>query len=439
MQAIDTLLLPRWILPMAPRDAVVEQHALAINNGRIVAVLPADQAERDYRATDVVRLPDHALMPGLINAHTHAAMSLMRGLADDLPLMQWLQGHIWPAEDKFMSERFVADGVALAMAEMLRGGTTCFNDMYFFPDVTARAAASAGMRAAVGMILIDFPTVWAQQPREYIEKGLAVRDAYRDHPLITTLFAPHAPYTVSDGPLEKIRMLADEMDLRVHIHLHETAFEVAEAEKQHGKRPLARLDELGLLSPGLLATHMTQLTDDEIAAAGRTGLHVLHCPESNLKLASGLCPVQKLLDAGVNVALGTDGAASNNDADMFGEMRSAALLGKLAANDAAALPAATVLEMATLGGARALGIDADTGSLEAGKWADLCAVDLGAVETRPVYDPISQIVYAAGREQVSDVWVAGRRLLDQRRLTTLDLDDICRRSEQWRARMAGEY
>ncbi len=436
MNEVDTLILPRWIIPVETPGEVLENHALAIDDGRIAAILSACEAKARFSAREIVDLPDHALIPGLINAHTHAAMSLMRGLADDLPLMEWLEGHIWPAEGQYMSSEFATHGVELAMAEMLRGGTTCFNDMYFFPDVTAQAAAKAGMRASVGMILIDFPTVWAQNPHEYIEKGLTVRDKYRDHPLISTLFAPHAPYTVSDEPLKKIRVLADEMDLRIHMHVHETAFEVAEAEKTSGKRPLARLKELGLLTPSLLAVHMTQLTDAEIEDCAQAGINVLHCPESNLKLASGLCPVQKLLDAGINIALGTDGAASNNDSDMLGEMRTAALIGKLAANDAAALPAAAVLRMATLNGARALGLEEQTGSLVAGKWADLCAIDLSAPETQPVYDPISQIVYSAGREQVSDVWVAGKRLLRERKLTRLDLEAILDNAHLWRSRLS---
>lgn len=434
---IDTLIIPRWIVPVETTGEVLENHALAIDDGRIAAIVATDEARSRFNARETLELPSHVIIPGLINAHTHAAMSLMRGLADDLPLMDWLEGHIWPAEGAHMSTEFATHGVELAMAEMLRGGTTCFNDMYFFPDVTAQLAAKAGMRASVGMILIDFPTVWAQNPQEYIEKGLAVRDKYRDHPLVSTLFAPHAPYTVSDEPLQKIRMLADEMDLRVHMHVHETAFEVEDAAEKTGQRPLARLQKLGLLTPSLLAVHMTQLNDDEIATCAQAGINVLHCPESNLKLASGLCPVQKLLDAGVNVALGTDGAASNNDSDMLGEMRTAALIGKLAANNAAALPAASVLHMATLGGAKALGLEEHTGSLVPGKWADLCAIDLNAVETQPVYNPISQIVYAAGREQVSDVWVAGKRLLRERKLTTLNMDSILANAAKWKDKLGG--
>ncbi|MAA73780.1 MAG: N-ethylammeline chlorohydrolase [Salinisphaeraceae bacterium] len=435
----DSILFARWIIPVLPAGKRLEDHALVIQDGRIADILPAAKARQRWTTEHPVDLPGHALIPGLVNAHTHAAMNLMRGLADDLPLMIWLQEHIWPAETEHMSSQFVIDGVGLSAAEMIRGGTTCFNDMYFFPDATAQTAAAAGMRCSVGMIVLDFPTVWAGNAHEYIDKGLAIRDRYRDHPLIDTMFAPHAPYTVSDEPLRKLRMLADEMDLRVHMHVHETAFEVDTAVKDSGRRPLARLQELGLVNPNLLAVHMTQLDEAEIALCAEHGVSVIHCPESNMKLASGICPTAALLAAGVNVALGTDGAASNNDVDMFGEMRSAALLGKVGSGDAAALPAAAVLQMATLNGARALGLEDDIGSLETGKSADLCAINLDTPETRPVYDPISQIVYAAGREQVTDVWVAGKQLMASRQLKTLDSDRLARTAEDWRTRLAGKH
>jgi 5-methylthioadenosine/S-adenosylhomocysteine deaminase len=433
---VDTLIHARWVIPVEPDTVVHENHSLAVHAGRIVDLLPRAQAEQRYRAAETVELPRHALIPGLVNAHTHAAMSLMRGLADDLPLMQWLQDHIWPAEGKHISAEFCRDGVQLAVAEMLKGGVTCFNDMYFFPDVTAQVAAGAGMRACVGLILLDFPSAWAQGPDEYLDKGAAVHDAWRNHPLIRTVFAPHAPYTVSDGPLERVRVLADELDIPIHMHVHETAFEVEQALNQSGKRPLARLHALGLLSPNLLAVHMTQLTDDEIALCAKSGVHVVHCPESNLKLASGFCPVGKLLAAGVNVALGTDGAASNNDLDLLGEMHTAALLAKAVSGDASTLPAQTALRMVTLNGARALGMADEIGSLERNKWADLCAIELDRLETQPLYNALSQIVYAVGRHQVSDVWVAGRRLLHDRRLTTLDEAAILTSAHDWGRRIA---
>ncbi len=435
METIDTLIKARWIIPVEPDDTVLEHHALAIRAGRIVALLPSAEADDRYRADKVHELPHHALIPGLVNTHTHAAMSLMRGLADDLPLMEWLKGHIWPAEGRWVGAEFVEDGTLLAMAEMLRGGVTCFNDMYFFPEITAHAAARAGMRAALGLIVIDFPTAWAANADEYIAKGLDLYDDHKDEALLSFCFAPHAPYTVSDEPLKRIRTLANELDLPVHMHVHETAHEVEESMARFGMRPLERLAQLGLVGPNLLAVHMTQLEDAEIAHLAEAGAHVLHCPESNLKLASGFCPVQKLLDAGVNVCLGTDGAASNNDLDLMGEMRTAALLAKGVAGDAAALPAAAALRMATLNGARALGLGEETGSLVPGKAADVVAVDLGALESRPVYHPVSHLVYATGRQQVTHVWVAGKALLKDRRLTTLDLEAIQARAMAWQERL----
>jgi 5-methylthioadenosine/S-adenosylhomocysteine deaminase len=436
MTAVDTVIHSRWIAPVEPAATVLEHHSVVIHEGRILDILPTRQARDSYTATVDHSLHRHLLIPGLINAHTHAAMALLRGLADDLPLHEWLTDHIWPAESRWVNEEFVHDGTQLAMAEMLRCGTTCFNDMYFFPDISARAAANCGMRASVGLIVLDTPTVWAHDADEYISRGLAVQDQYRSDPLITTLFAPHAPYSVSDKPLEHVRVLADELDIGIHMHIHETASEVDKAIELTGKRPLQRLHDLGLISPAMLAVHMTQLSTDEITRYATGGGHVVHCPESNLKLASGFCPVQSLMAAGINVALGTDGAASNNDLDMTGEMRTAALLGKAVSNDASALPASTVLAMATLNGARALGIDNDVGSLVSGKWADITAVCLDTLETQPVYDPVSQLVYASGREQVTDVWVAGQHLLKERRLTTLDGDDILQRARDWQTRIS---
>jgi 5-methylthioadenosine/S-adenosylhomocysteine deaminase len=428
---IDTLIHARWIIPVEPHNTVLDHHAVAVHEGRILELLPSLEANEKYQTETEHRLDAHVLIPGLVNAHTHAAMSLFRGLADDLPLMEWLQNHIWPAEARWVSPEFVADGARLAVAEMLRGGTTCFSDMYFFPDETARVADNAGIRAVIGLIVIDFPTVWAANADEYLHKGIAVHDHFRNNPLITTAFAPHAPYTVSDGPLQRIVTYAEELDIPVHMHVHETQHEVAEAVDNTGLRPLARLEQLGLLTPRLIAVHMTQLEDHEIARLASRGAHVVHCPESNLKLASGFCPVQKLLNAGVNVALGTDGAASNNDHGMFGEMHTAALLGKAVALDASAVNAAQVLRMATLGGARALGLEDTIGSLEAGKAADITAVRFDAMETQPLYHPVSQLIYAAGREHVSDVWVAGRHLLKDRVLTTLDQAAILKKARSW--------
>jgi len=432
---IDTLLTARWIIPVEPHGMVYQDYALAIHEGRIIELLPIKEASR-YQATHHIDLADHALLPGLINAHGHAAMSLLRGIADDLPLMEWLNEHIWPAEQKHVNTDFAYDGSLLACAEMLRGGTTCFNDMYFFPEETARAAGHAGMRAVVGLIVINFPSAWAQDADEYISKGIELHDQLRNNPLISTAFAPHAPYTVADAPLQRILTLAEELDIPIHMHVHETAHEVEESEKELRMRPLARLEKLGLLNPHLVSVHMTQLTDNEIAHYASSGAHVVHCPESNLKLASGFCPVHKLQQAGVNIALGTDGAASNNDLDMFGEMRTAALLAKAVAGDASAVPAEEVLAMATLNGARALGLEQEIGSLEAGKAADIIAVNLSGIETEPLYNPVSQLVYATGRDRVTDVWVAGKHLLKGRELTTLDSHAILEKTRSWHHKLA---
>ncbi len=436
MKQVETLIHARWVIPVEPDTGALQHHSVAIEDGRISAILPTAEARQFYQAQTEHELEKHALIPGLINAHTHASMSLLRGIADDLPLMDWLQHHIWPAEQKWVNEQFIQDGTRLAIAEMLRSGTTCFNDMYFFPEVSARAAAAAGIRACIGMILIDFPTSYAENPDEYFARGLAMHDEYRHHPLIRCAFAPHAPYTVSDQPLRRVQVLSDELDLPVHMHVHESIGEIEQDIAGHGERPLTRLDRLGLLSGSLVAVHMTHLLDEEIHRLAESGTNVVHCPESNLKLASGFCPVQKLLDAGVNVALGTDGAASNNDLDLLGEIRTAALLAKAVHEDASALPAHTALRMATLNGAIALGMADEIGSIVPGKWADLTAVNLGALETSPLYDPVSQLVYAAGREQVSDVWVAGQHLLRSRQLTQLDEDELINRAAEWQERIA---
>ena len=431
MEQADLLIAARWIIPVEPRGEVLEDHAIAVRDGRILALLPAAEAAQQFAAKLRIERPGHVLLPGLVNAHVHSAMTLFRGMADDLPLDVWLQQHMWPAEGRWVGPEFVRDGVALAMLEMLTSGTTCYNEMYFFPDIAAQIALDHGLRATVGMILIETPTPWAATVEEYFDKGIMVHDQFRGHELISTAFAPHAPYTVSDDSMKRIRMLSDELDVQVHMHVHETASEVADAVAASDRRPLARLDALGLLNPQLIAVHVTQVTTDEIRLLADRGVNVVHCPESNLKLASGYCPVAQLQQAGVNVALGTDGAASNNDLDLLGEMRTAALLGKGVAGDAAAVDAVSALEMATLNGAHALGLAEDIGSLVPGKAADMICVDLDRPATWPVYHPLSQLVYAAGRDQVSDVWIAGEHLLDDGIPLRVDAREIKERAAAW--------
>ena len=431
----ELLIHAEWVIPVDPAG-VLERHSIAVDGGRIAAIMPRAQALDEIDATHTLDLPGHALIPGLVNAHTHSPMSLFRGLADDLPLMTWLNEHVWPAEARWVHEEFVADGSRLSIAEMLRSGTTCFNDMYFYPDVTARVATHAGIRAMVGLIVVDFPSAWADSIDTYFDKALALHDQLRNDPLVHTAFAPHAPYSVSDAPLQRALRLSNELDLPIHMHVHETTAEVASGLERYGCRPLERLRRMGLITPGLIGVHMTQLEDEEIELYAQQGAKVVHCPQSNLKLASGHCPVTRLREAGITVALGTDGAASNNDLDMFAEMQTAALLSKGLCGDACALPADQVLAMATLDGARALGIETVTGSLSVGKSADIVAVDLAQPETQPVYNPVSQIVYAAGREQVRHVWVSGRHLLNNRALTSIDLDEALTRAATWRDRIA---
>lgn len=433
---IDLLIEARWIVPVEPHATVLEHHAVAVNADCILELLPISEARTRYSPRERVELNEHVLIPGLVNTHTHNPMTLLRGLADDLPLMVWLQDHIWPAEAKVIGPEFVRDGVELAVAEMLRGGTTCANENYFFPDVIGATYRRMGFRAVVGLPVIDFPTAWAKSQDEYFERAAEVYESFRGDALVGTAFAPHAPYTVSDESFERIRMLSDQMDISVHLHTHETAHEVEEEKKKSGLRPFQRLQKLGLVNDRLIAVHMTEVTDGEIAACAEAGVSVVHCPESNLKLASGFCPTEKIRRAGVNLALATDGCASNNDLDMFGEMRTAALLAKAVARDAAAFDAPYALRAATLHGARAMKLETRIGSIEAGKQADLTAVRLSDLESQPLFNVLSQLVYATGRHQVTDVWIAGRRKLDARELVDVDTDAILAKTRAWRERIA---
>jgi len=406
-EPIDLLIEPRWLIPVEPRGQVLEGHAVAITGGRIVALLPAAEARLHYQPRQHVELPQQVLIPGLVNLHTHAAMALLRGIADDLPLQSWLKTRIWPAEARHVSAAFVRDGSLLACAEMLRGGITCFSDMYFFPEAAAEAAQTLGMRAALGLVVIEFPTAYATDADDYLRKGLAARDRLRGTPRLTFTLAPHAPYTVADRTFERIATLAAQLDLPVHVHIHETRGEIEESLAVHGVRPIERLRRLGLLGPGLVGVHAVHLDEAEIALLAEQGCSVAHCPTSNMKLASGIAPLARLVGDGVRIGLGSDGAASNNRFDLFQEMRHAGLLAKVASGDAALLDAHALLRMATIEGATALALDDRIGSIAPGKAADLCAVRLDTIETLPCYDPASHLIYAAGREHVTHVWVDG--------------------------------
>ncbi|MFT5887303.1 MAG: 5-methylthioadenosine/S-adenosylhomocysteine deaminase [Zhongshania sp.] len=437
LRGVDTLIYARWILPIAPAATLLQNHAIAISNGIISAIVPAADAA-DIEAKEILHLDQQLVMPGLINAHGHAAMSLFRGMTDDKPLHTWLNDHIWPAEGRWVDAQFIRDGSELAIAEMLRSGTTTFSDMYFFPEATAEVIRKAGIRAQLSFPIFDFPCAWGSGPDEYLRKGLALLDEHKHSELISIAFGPHAPYTVGDKTLQRVVTLAAELDAAIQIHLHETQQEIDDAVAQGGQRPISRLAELGLLGPKTQCVHLAAVNDEDIATLANYGCHAVHCPESNLKLASGFSPIEKMRQAGINIAIGSDGAASNNNLDLFSELRSAALLGKAVASDATAIPDHYALEMATINGARALGIDHLVGSLEVGKQADIIAIDMSALEQQPIYNPVSQLVYTNIGQHVQHSWIMGRRVLDNGQLTTLDTRDILARTEIWRKKMSGE-
>ncbi|WP_417787245.1 TRZ/ATZ family hydrolase [Stutzerimonas xanthomarina] len=437
-EPLDLLLLPTWLVPVEPAGVVLKNHALGIRDGGIVLIAPREEADQ-LIAKETRDLSGMLLAPGLVNAHGHAAMTLFRGLADDLPLMAWLRDHVWPAESRWVDEAFIKAGTELAIAEQLQSGITCFSDMYFFPEVVSQLAHKHGIRAQITIPVLNFPIPGARDADEALRKGVALFDDLKHHPRLSIAFGPHAPYSVGDDKLESIRTLVAEMDIGIHMHVHETANEVEEALREHGERPLARLARLQLLGPRFQAVHMTQVNDDDIALLVEHNCSVIHCPESNLKLASGFCPVERLWEAGVNVGIGTDGAASNNDLDLLGETRTAALIAKAVSGSATALNAHRALRMATLNGARALGLDDHTGSLEVGKFADLVAFDLSRLAQQPVYDPVSQLIYSCGRDCVRHVWVAGKHLLDDRQLTRMDEERLIASAQEWGRKIGSKH
>ncbi len=437
MHHCDTLIAPRWCIPVEPSGLVLNEHAVIITDGQITDLLPLQKALEAYQPSVLIQRPNHALIPGLVNSHTHAAMTLLRGLADDMPLETWLREGIWPAEKRWVSAEMVRDGTELAIAEMVSAGITCFSDQYFYPEIVAETAVDLNMRAMVGTPVVEFPTSWAGNAEEYLRKGSdLVHDPYAEHPLISTCFAPHSMTALSDESFTALRVMADQLDVPVQIHLHETAAEIAASLKRIGKRPCQHLDDLGLVNASLLAVHAVHLTEAEVDRFAEAGVNIAHCPRSNLKLASGIAPINRYRAAEINVALGTDGAASNNVLDVLAELRLAALLAKATSDDATAVSATEALHMGTLGGAKALGLAHEIGSISSGKWADLTCVDLGGLRSQPIYDVESQLVYAADASQVSDVWVAGKHQLDNGQLAHINTDELLERSNEWRDRIA---
>ncbi len=436
MKTVDQVIKASHLITVNESFAVLKDHALVIDAGRIIDIHANAQVDDLYQAQETLELTGHALLPGFVNTHTHAAMSLLRGFGSDQNLQTWLNDFIWPAEGKWVSEDFVRDGSLLACAEMIKSGTTTFNDMYFFPDVVAQVSKNAGMRSCLSFPILEFPSVWAQNANEYIDKGLALHDQYKGDELISTAFGPHAPYTVELKTFERISTLAEEIDSDIHMHLHENLQEVEDYKQLHKQSAIEQYAEHGLLSPRLQAVHMTCLSEKEIELVNMHQVRVVHCPESNMKLASGICPVQALIEQGISISLGTDGSASNDDLDMIGEMKSAALLAKVSSGNAGALNAQQTLRMATIDGAKTLGLGSETGSLEVGKAADCISIDLNTIENVPSYDPVTQIIYSASKSQVKNVWVAGKQLLKDGQLSQIDEGAVLAKSKSWQDKIS---
>jgi 5-methylthioadenosine/S-adenosylhomocysteine deaminase len=435
MQSVDLIIHAGWVVPIVPEKTCYQDHAVVVHQGKIVALLPSDEVDKQFSAKETVKRPHHVLMPGFVNCHTHLAMNLLRGLADDLVFVDWLQNYIWPVEGKLVSPEFVCDGTQLALSEMIRGGTTCYNDSYFFQEETARATLEAGFRGVIGLTVLDFPTPWASNQDEYFKKSLAVYEAIKDEEDLGCMWMPHAFYSVGDSTFRRMKEMNEDMQLGIHIHAQETVGEIEKTLNEHGVRPFEYMKNIGLLNDRFLAVHVTNCTYKDYELLQEANAHVVHCPESNMKLASGVCPVMDFKRMGVNVALATDGAASNNDLDMLGEMRSASLLAKMQSRDSESLSAFDSLKMATLDGARALGLSDKIGSLEAGKSADMISIDVSGLEQQPLFHPISQIVYSSVRSQVNDTWVKGKCLMQDRELKTLDEDQLKAKAKAWKTKI----
>ena len=432
MKIVDKIIRPKWILPIMPDNQVIENSSLIIKAGKILEICSREDEKERYSSKEIYHLPGHAVLPSFVNCHTHLAMSYYRGLGDDLPLMEWLNNYIWPAEAATVSESLVFDGTQHALIESIRSGVGCVNDHYFFMPKVVDALRSAGLRGVVSNCLLHFGTPWAPTLSHCFAEAEHLFKYTQNDKLIHSAYGPHSPYGTDDDSMQQVTESAEKRGAKIHIHLHESEHEIVEYKKQNeGLSPIEKFHQKGWLNSRMIAVHMTQITDHEIDLVYQSEASIVHCPESNMKLASGVAPIQKMINKGINVALGTDGAASNNDLDMIGEMRSAAFLAKVSTMNSSNLSAETVLRMATYNGAKALGLENEIGSLEIGKSADIIAIDLNMPETQPVYNPISQIVYAASRDQVSHMWVAGNNIMQNRKILTIDEKTIIDNSQAW--------
>ena len=434
---VQTLLHAGWVMPMAPKGAVLAQHSGLIDEGKVVAVVPTAETA-DVEAQTVYNLPNQIVLPGLINAHSHAPMNILRGMGADLPLMDWLTTKIWPAEGKLMSPEFCYEGSLLAGEEMLRSGITCTNDHYFFPADVARGLNDAGMKCTVSAFFIGFPSAMAKDADEYYARAKEVLEQFQGHQKTRVSVGPHAPYTVDDATLIRCRDLADQYDTKIHMHIDETQSEIETSMKEYGMRPVERLQKLGFLSDRLVSVHTVHPDENEMQLLAKAGASVCHCPCSNLKLASGFAPIAHMMDLGVNIAIGTDSVASNDKLDLLGETRLAAMLGKAVSGEPTSMKVEDLLYAATMGGAKAIGWDDRIGSLEAGKDADIIAIDLAGVNTVPVFDAHTQLLYSAGREEITHVWVDGelvvkkQQCVELRHLTNIKAHEL---AQKWQNRV----
>jgi 5-methylthioadenosine/S-adenosylhomocysteine deaminase len=424
-----------WIFTSNSEGQLLSDYSIVIENDKIIDLVPQDKVFDEYEANDTYQLTDHILIPGLINTHTHAAMSLFKGFADDLPLQDWLNDYIWPAEKKFINSSFVKDGSILALSEMIKSGVTTFNDMYFFPDATAEAVKELGVRSNIGLVVLDFPTNYATDPEDYLLKGFEFRDKWRNEELITTSIAPHAPYSVSDEAFTLINTYSEELSINIHTHLHETQWEIEDSIEKYGITPVQRLNNLGIIGPSLMAVHCVHLNDQDMATLAKNKVSIVHNPSSNMKLGSGISDIAKMLKQNLNISLGTDSSASNNRIDIMEEMRLAALLIKGSTKSPESFSANEAIKMATINGAKALGLESIIGSIEKNKKADLVAIDLNSIENQPIYNPLTTLVYSSSRSDVSYVWIDGEIKLKDKKLVKIDEERIIQLAKKWQRKL----
>lgn len=435
MQKVDYILRADYLLTMEDDMSVIRDGAVAVTGTDITGTGSFDEISEKYSSDNITDGENRVIFPGLINTHTHAPMVYFRGLADDLPLQDWLEKHIWPAETKWLTEEFVSDSIELAVLEMLKAGVTTYADQYFYQNAAGKKLEKLGMRGVLGAGIIDFPSLYAKTADDYFTNAKNLIENWKDSDLVTPCIAPHATYTCGPDNYKRAKEMAEKYDVMIHTHLAETQFEVSETERRYGKTPVEYFEDIGLLSDRLFAAHCVWLTDNEIELLAKRNVGVSHCIESNLKLASGFAPVDRLLKAGVIVAFGTDGAASNNDLCILGEMSTAAKVHKAVSGDPTVLDSRTALMMATKNGAHILGLGDTVGTLEEGKKADLVIASLDRPHLLPIYDIYSHITYCMRPSDIETVMVNGKIVVQDSRLVTADEEEILATARKWQKKI----